>query len=55
MAHALDKILAYKREEVKAAKAQLDETGLRAKAEQAPPVRPFAEALRMAVASKRGL
>jgi indole-3-glycerol phosphate synthase len=45
MAHVLDKILAYKREEVNAAKARVGEADLRFSAEQAPPVRPFAEAL----------
>jgi indole-3-glycerol phosphate synthase len=46
MAQVLDKILAYKRREVDAAKAAISEAELRARAEQASPVRLFAEALR---------
>lgn len=46
MAQVLDTILAYKRKEVAAAEAAVSESALRAKAEQASPVRPFAEALR---------
>jgi indole-3-glycerol phosphate synthase len=46
MAAVLDGILAYKREEVEAAKAALPEAELRKHIERAPPVRPFAGALR---------
>jgi indole-3-glycerol phosphate synthase len=46
MAAVLDRILAYKREEVEAAKAALPEVELRRDIASAPPVRPFAEALR---------
>jgi indole-3-glycerol phosphate synthase len=46
MAAVLDRILAYKREEVAAAKVALPETELRKRIERAPPVRPFAGALR---------
>jgi indole-3-glycerol phosphate synthase len=46
MAQVLDTILAYKRKEVAAAKAAVSEGQLRTRAEQAPAVRPFAEALR---------
>jgi indole-3-glycerol phosphate synthase len=45
MAHVLDKILTYKREEIEAAKKAVPEAALRAKAEAAPPVRPFVGAL----------
>jgi indole-3-glycerol phosphate synthase len=45
MAAVLDKILAYKREEVAAAKAARPEAELRKRIERAPPVRPFADAL----------
>jgi indole-3-glycerol phosphate synthase len=45
MVQVLDTILAYKRQEVAAAKAALGEAKLRAEAEQAAPVRGFAEAL----------
>ena len=45
MAAVLDRILAYKREEVEAAKAALPEAELRRRIESAPPVRPFAAAL----------
>ncbi len=50
MAQLLDTILAYKRKEVKAAKAAEPEGSLRARAERASKVRPFAEALRRRVA-----
>jgi indole-3-glycerol phosphate synthase len=50
MAQVLDRILAYKRKEVEAAKAALSESALRAKAEHASPVRPFGEALRARIA-----
>ncbi len=46
MAEVLDRILAYKREEVAAAKQAVPEAQLRDHAENAPPVRPFADALR---------
>jgi indole-3-glycerol phosphate synthase len=46
VAKVLDKILAYKRAEVDAAKAASSEAALRARAEAQGPVRPFAEALR---------
>ena len=46
MAEMLDGILAYKRQEVAAAKAALPEAELRRRIETAPPVRPFTEALR---------
>ena len=45
MAQVLDNILAYKRKEVDATRARVSESMLRAQAERAPPVRPFAEAL----------
>jgi indole-3-glycerol phosphate synthase len=50
MAQVLDKILSYKREEVDAAKKLLPDQTLRAQAEAAAPVRPFAAALREHVA-----
>jgi indole-3-glycerol phosphate synthase len=50
MAQVLDTILAYKRKEVDAAKAAVSESTLRAKAENASHVRPFAEALRARIA-----
>jgi indole-3-glycerol phosphate synthase len=50
MAQVLDKILAYKRDEVEAAKRAADEAGLRAKAEAQSPVKPFAAALRSRIA-----
>jgi indole-3-glycerol phosphate synthase len=46
MADVLDKIIAYKRKEVEAAKAAVPMSALRLRAEQASPVRPFAGALR---------
>ena len=46
MAAVLDRILAYKREEVAAAKQAMPEAALRGYAEKAPPIRPFAGALR---------
>lgn len=51
MAQVLDKILSYKRDEVAAAKAATPETALRAQAEAATPVRPFARALRDRIAN----
>ena len=48
----LDKIKAYKLEEVAAAKAEIDQAGIEAAAAAAPEVRPFAEALLSA--SKQG-
>jgi indole-3-glycerol phosphate synthase len=50
MAQVLDKILSYKREEVEAAKKVRSDQALRAQAEAAAPVRPFAGALRDRVA-----
>ena len=46
MAQVLDNILAYKRKEVEAAKAAAGLGAVRARAEAASPVRPFADALR---------
>jgi indole-3-glycerol phosphate synthase len=46
MAQVLENILAYKRKETEAAKKAVSEAGLRTRAEQASPVRPFAKALR---------
>jgi indole-3-glycerol phosphate synthase len=46
MADVLDKIMAYKRKEVEAAKASVSYSAFRARAEQAPAIRPFAGALR---------
>jgi indole-3-glycerol phosphate synthase len=45
MAHVLDKILAYKRREVEAAKSACPLPEMRARAEAASPVRPFAGAI----------
>ena len=45
MADVLDKILTYKRREVEAAKAACPEAAMRVRAEAAPELRPFAEAL----------
>jgi indole-3-glycerol phosphate synthase len=50
VAQVLDNILAYKRKEVEAAKAAVDEAAMRARAMARPPVRPFAEALRARLA-----
>ncbi|MEX1059753.1 MAG: indole-3-glycerol phosphate synthase TrpC [Methyloceanibacter sp.] len=50
MAQVLDNILAYKRKEVEAAKAAVSEAAIRARAEAATPLRPFAEALRSRLA-----
>jgi indole-3-glycerol phosphate synthase len=49
MADVLDKIMAYKRKEVEAAKAAVPISALRLRAEQASPVRPFAGALRNSI------
>lgn len=49
MAHVLDKILAYKREEIEAAKRTRSEASLRAAAEASSAVRPFYKALRSRV------
>jgi indole-3-glycerol phosphate synthase len=46
MAEVLDRILAYKREEIAAAKAAMPAARLRERLADAAPVRPFAEALR---------
>jgi indole-3-glycerol phosphate synthase len=53
MAQVLDNILAYKRKEVDAAKVAQGVDALRARAAAQSPVRPFAEALREAVAKGR--
>ena len=45
MATVLDKIMDYKRREVEASKAACPEPELRRRAEAAPPVRPFADAI----------
>jgi indole-3-glycerol phosphate synthase len=45
MAHVLDKILAYKRREVEAAKSACPPPAMRARAEGAGAVRPFADAI----------
>ncbi|MGH6866545.1 MAG: indole-3-glycerol phosphate synthase TrpC [Methyloceanibacter sp.] len=45
MAQVLDDILSYKREEVAAAKLAVPESGLRVRADDASPIRPFAKAL----------
>ena len=45
MAHVLDNILAYKRREVEAAKAAYPVAAMRARAEAATPLRPFADAI----------
>ncbi len=50
MAQVLDKILSYKREEVEAAKKAAPLAEMRARAEDASPVRPFFKALRSRVA-----
>lgn len=50
MAHVLDKILAYKREEVEAAKKTRSEADVRAAAESTAPVRPFVGALKDRIA-----
>jgi indole-3-glycerol phosphate synthase len=46
MTQVLDKILAYKREEIEAAKAAVSDVEIRAKAEAQSKVRPFVDALR---------
>ena len=50
MAQVLDNILAYKRKEVDAAKAAVSEAAMRARADSASPVRPFAESLQSRLA-----
>jgi len=50
VAQVLDNILAYKRKEVEAAKAAVSEAAIRARAEAATPLRPFAEPLRSRLA-----
>jgi indole-3-glycerol phosphate synthase len=50
MVQVLDKILAYKREEVEAAKKAVPEVALRARAHAASPVRPFLGALQTRIA-----
>jgi len=50
MAQVLDNILAYKRKEVEAARKNVSEAALRARAETQAPVRPFAPALRSRIA-----
>jgi indole-3-glycerol phosphate synthase len=49
MAHVLDKILSYKRDEIASAKTAVPESEMRARAEAATPVRPFYKALRARV------
>jgi indole-3-glycerol phosphate synthase len=51
MADVLDRILAYKREEIAAAKRAAPFEAMRARAEAALPVRPFADALRARIAA----
>jgi indole-3-glycerol phosphate synthase len=53
MAHVLDTILAYKRREVEAAKAACPAGAMRARAETASPVRPFADAIAARLASSQ--
>ncbi len=55
MGDILEKIMAYKREEVAAAKAALPFDALCRQAETAPPPRPFAEKLKQAAADGFGL
>jgi indole-3-glycerol phosphate synthase len=50
MAQVLDNILAYKRDEVAAAKAAVPEAEMRVRADDAPEVRPFFKALRSRIA-----
>jgi indole-3-glycerol phosphate synthase len=50
MAHVLDRILSYKLQEVEDAKKAVSFEALRARAEAAPPVRPFADALQSRLA-----
>jgi indole-3-glycerol phosphate synthase len=50
VAQVLDNILVYKRKEVDAAKAAAGAHAMRARAAAQPPVRPFAEALRLRIA-----
>jgi indole-3-glycerol phosphate synthase len=49
MANVLDKIMAYKRKEVEAAKVAVPVSALRVRAETASPVRPFACAMRNSI------
>lgn len=51
MVQVLDTILAYKRKEVAASKAAAGVDAVRARAKAAPPVRPFADALRSRIGS----
>lgn len=53
MANILDKINAYKREEIAAAKAAVPPAEIEARAREAAPVRGFAEALRARIANGR--
>jgi indole-3-glycerol phosphate synthase len=53
MAHVLDKILAYKRREVEAAKTACSPAAMRACAEAAAPVRPFADAIAARIAASQ--
>src|SRR5660397_110368 len=50
MAEVLDRILAYKRKEVEAAKEAVSGNSMRARADAASAPRPFAEALRSRIA-----
>ena len=51
MAHVLDKILTYKREEIAAAKKMRPEADLRAELDPGQPPRPFAGALKVKIAA----
>ncbi len=50
MSEVLDRILNYKREEIAAAKRAMDIRTMHGRAKAAPPVRPFAQALRSQIA-----
>lgn len=53
MAHVLDTVLAYKRREIEAAKAACPPDAMRARAETASPVRPFADAVAARLAASK--